>query len=70
MQRGTELGRRFSWFETLRRLPPTSDSRGMLLVSVIGVRSAALILGEPLGLSEVAAMVLTFSDVTLALDTA
>lgn len=33
---------------TLRRLPPTSASTGMLLVPVIGVVSAALILGEPL----------------------
>ena len=39
-----------TWFETLRRLPPTSASTGMLLVPVIGVVSAAFILGEPLGL--------------------
>jgi uncharacterized membrane protein (Fun14 family) len=38
-----------TWFETLRRLPPTSASTGMLLVPVIGVVSAAFILGEPLG---------------------
>ena len=41
-----------TWFETLRRLPPTSASTGMLLVPVIGVVSAAFILGEPLGLRE------------------
>ncbi|MGQ0685305.1 DMT family transporter [Bradyrhizobium sp.] len=56
-----------TWFETLRRLPPTSASTGMLLVPVIGVVSAAFILGEPLGLREVAAMVLTLGGVTLAL---
>ena len=56
-----------TWFETLRRLPPASASTGMLLVPVIGVVSAALILGEPLGLREVAAMVLTLGGVTLAL---
>jgi drug/metabolite transporter (DMT)-like permease len=56
-----------TWFETLRRLPPTSASTGMLLVPVIGVVSAAIILGEPLGLREVAAMVLTLGGVTLAL---
>lgn len=56
-----------TWFETLRRLPPTSASTGMLLVPVIGVVSAALILGEPLGLREMAAMVLTLGGVTLAL---
>lgn len=60
----------FTWFETLRRLPPTSASTGMLLVPVIGVVSAALILGEPLGLREIAAMVLTLGGVTLALNKA
>ena len=59
-----------TWFETLRRLPPTSASTGMLLVPVIGVVSAAIILGEPLGLREVAAMVLTLGGVTLALQKA
>lgn len=59
-----------TWFETLRRLPPTSASTGMLLVPVIGVVSAALILGEPLGLREIAAMVLTLGGVTLALNKA
>jgi drug/metabolite transporter (DMT)-like permease len=56
-----------TWFETLRRLPPTSASTGMLLVPVIGVVSAALILGEPLGPRELAAMALTLGGVTLAL---
>lgn len=59
-----------TWFETLRRLPPTSASTGMLLVPVIGVVSAAIILGEPLGLREIAAMVLTLGGVTLALQKA
>jgi drug/metabolite transporter (DMT)-like permease len=59
-----------TWFETLRRLPPTSASTGMLLVPVIGVISAAIILGEPLGLREIAAMVLTLGGVTLALQKA
>ena len=56
-----------TWFETLRRLPPASASTGMLLVPVIGVVSAAIILGEPLGMREVAAMALTLGGVTLAL---
>jgi len=59
-----------TWFETLRRLPPASASTGMLLVPLIGVISAALILGEPLGLREVVAMVLTLGGVTLALQKA
>jgi drug/metabolite transporter (DMT)-like permease len=59
-----------TWFETLRRLPPTSASTGMLLVPAIGVVSAAFILGEPLGFREAAAMVLTLGGVTLALQRA
>jgi drug/metabolite transporter (DMT)-like permease len=59
-----------TWFETLRRLPPTSASTGMLLVPVIGVVSAAVILGEPLGLREIGAMALTLGGVTLALQKA
>jgi drug/metabolite transporter (DMT)-like permease len=56
-----------AWFETLRRLPPVSASTGMLLVPVIAVIAAAIILGEPLGLRQVAALVLTLGGVTLAL---
>ena len=59
-----------TWFETLRRLPPTTASTGMLLVPVIGVVSAAIILGEPLGLRELAAMALTLGGVTLAVQKA
>jgi len=59
-----------TWFETLRRLPPSSASTGMLLVPLIGVISAAVILGEPLGTREVVAMVLVLGGVTLALQKA
>lgn len=59
-----------TWFETLRRLPPSSASTGMLLVPLIGVISAALILGEPLGLREMVAMVMVLGGVTLALQKA
>ena len=56
-----------TWFETLRRLPPTTASTGMLIVPVIGVVSAAIILGEPLGYRQWTAMALTLCGVTLAL---
>jgi drug/metabolite transporter (DMT)-like permease len=56
-----------TWFETLRRMPAATASTGMLLVPVVGVVSAALIIGEPLGLRVVMAMVLTLGGVTLAL---
>ncbi|KQW20731.1 multidrug DMT transporter permease [Afipia sp. Root123D2] len=59
-----------TWFETLRRLPPATASIGMLIVPPIGVVSAALILGEPLGLREVLAMAITLGGVMLALQKA
>ena len=59
-----------TWFETLRRLPPATASTGMLLVPVIGVVSAAVMVGEPLGIKEVLAMAFTLGGVTLALQRA
>lgn len=59
-----------TWFETLRRMPPATASTGMLLVPLVGVVSAALMLGEPLGLREVLAMLFTLGGVTLALQRA
>jgi drug/metabolite transporter (DMT)-like permease len=59
-----------TWFETLRRLPPVSASTGLLLVPVIAIFAAAIILGESLGLREVAAIALTLGGVTLALQRA
>lgn len=59
-----------TWFETLRRLPPVSASTGMLLVPVLAMIAAAIILGEPLGMREVAATVLTLCGVTMALQRA
>jgi drug/metabolite transporter (DMT)-like permease len=56
-----------AWFETLRRLPPAVASMGTLLVPLIGVISASLMLGEPLGWREGLAMVLVLGGVTLAL---
>jgi drug/metabolite transporter (DMT)-like permease len=56
-----------TWFATLRYLSPSVASTGMLLVPLIGVISAAPLLGEPLGWREASAMVLTLGGVTLAL---
>lgn len=55
------------WFAALRRLPPATASAGTLLTPVIGVVAAAIALGEPLGLRELQAMVLTLGGVALAL---
>jgi drug/metabolite transporter (DMT)-like permease len=56
-----------TWFATLRHLPPATASTGILLVPLIGVISAAPILGEPIGWRECVAMIVTLAGVALAL---
>ncbi|MGU3494120.1 DMT family transporter [Xanthobacteraceae bacterium A53D] len=56
-----------TFFAALRRLPPTVASTSMLIVPLTGTVSAALFLGEPLGLREGLAMVCTLGGVVLAL---
>nr|WP_210260943.1 DMT family transporter [Enterovirga sp. DB1703] len=56
-----------TWFAALRRLPSATAAIGTLLVPVIGIVSATLLLGEPLGWRESLAMALTLSGVALAL---
>ena len=56
-----------TWFAALRRLPPATASIATLLTPVVGVCAAAVALGEPLGLRELAALVLTIGGVGLAL---
>ena len=55
------------WFAALRRLPPATASIGTLLVPIVGVTTAAYALGEPFGVKEITALVLTLSGVALAL---
>ncbi|HZF77363.1 MAG TPA: DMT family transporter [Acetobacteraceae bacterium] len=55
-----------AWFAALRRLPAGAAAAGTLLTPVVGVFSAAVALGEPLGLREVLALGLTVSGVVLA----
>lgn len=56
-----------TWFATLRYLPPATAATGMLLVPLLGVTSAACVLGEPFGWRQTAAMALTLSGVAVAL---
>lgn len=56
-----------TWFAALRRLPSATASIATLATPAIGVVSAAITLGEPLGLREVASLGLTLSGVALAL---
>ncbi len=56
-----------SWFAALRRLPPSVASVGTLIVPVVGSISAAMMLGEPLGVRQGLALFVTLSGVALAL---
>lgn len=55
-----------AWFGALRRLPASTAAVGTLLVPVVGVFSAALLLGEPLGVRELAALALTLVGIAVA----
>src|SRR3954452_3496985 len=55
------------WFAALERLPAATASIGTLLVPVVGVLAATLMLHEPLGLREIAALVVTLGGVAVAL---
>ena len=56
-----------AWFGALRRLPASAAAVGTLLTPVVGVVSAALLLGEPFGWREATALALTVSGVLLAI---
>ncbi|HMM91121.1 DMT family transporter [Bradyrhizobium sp.] len=55
------------WFAALERLPAATASIGTLLVPVVAVLAAAAVLHEPLGLREIAALVITLGGVAMAL---
>ncbi|MGX1107978.1 MULTISPECIES: DMT family transporter [Bradyrhizobium] len=57
------------WFAALERLPAATASIGTLLVPVVGVLAAAAMLREPLSASDIAALVVTFAAVAVALRT-
>jgi len=56
-----------AWFAALRRLPAATAAIGTLTVPIIGIIAAAMMLGEPLGIREALAMMLTLAGVALAL---
>ena len=56
-----------TWFAAVRRLPPATASMATLLTPAIGVISAAVVLGEPLGLRQGLALLLVIGGVALAL---
>ena len=55
-----------TWFAALRVLPASTASIGVLLAPVVGVFSSALLLGDPLGLRQLLALVLTLGGIALA----
>jgi drug/metabolite transporter (DMT)-like permease len=57
----------WAWFKTLDRLPGTVAAIGSLAVPIVGLLSSALLLGEPLGPNEIAALVLVVVALVLVL---
>jgi drug/metabolite transporter (DMT)-like permease len=55
-----------SWFAALARLPASVAAIGTMAVPVIGVVASAMALHEPLGLTQIVALVFTLAGVVLA----
>ena len=55
-----------SWFAALARLPASIAAIGTMAVPVIGVVASAFALHEPLGLTQIVALVFTLAGVVLA----
>lgn len=55
-----------AWFRALRLLPASVATIGTLMVPMIGVSSSALMLAEPIGPRQIAALALTLFGVALA----
>ncbi len=55
-----------TWFRALQLLPASTAATATLMVPLIGVFSAALLLGEPLGWRQLAGLALTLTGVALA----
>jgi drug/metabolite transporter (DMT)-like permease len=54
------------WFAARERLPASVAAIGTMAVPVIGVIAAAIVLHEPLGIGQIAALVFTLAGVALA----
>ncbi|MBO0711346.1 MAG: EamA family transporter [Acetobacteraceae bacterium] len=55
-----------AWFRALAHLPAATASIGTLIAPIVGVSSSAPLFGEPVGLRQLVALVLTLFDVGLA----
>jgi drug/metabolite transporter (DMT)-like permease len=54
------------WLAALQRLPASVAAISTMLVPVIGVLASAYVIGEPLGVAQIAALILTVGSVALA----
>lgn len=55
-----------TWFRALRLLPASIAATGVLISPLVGVLSSALLLGDPLGARQIAALAVTLTGVGLA----
>ena len=55
-----------SWFRALRLLPASTAATGVLLAPMVGVFASAILLGDPLGPRQLAALAMTLAGVALA----
>jgi drug/metabolite transporter (DMT)-like permease len=55
-----------AWFRALRLVPAGTAATGVLISPVVGVIGSALLLGDPLGPRQIAALALTLTGVGLA----
>lgn len=55
-----------AWFRALQLLPAATASIGTLIAPVVGVSGSALLLGEPIGVRQAAALALTLAGMALA----
>lgn len=55
-----------AWFRALQLLPASTAAIGTLIAPVVGVSGSALLLGEPLGPRQLAALALTVTGMALA----
>ncbi|MBV8455604.1 MAG: DMT family transporter [Acetobacteraceae bacterium] len=55
-----------AWFRALSLLPASTSSIAVLLAPLIGVVSSAALLGDPLGLRQLGALVITLGGIGLA----
>ncbi len=55
-----------AWFAALARLPASVAAIGTMAVPVIGVVTSAVVLHEPLGIGQIAALLFTLAGVALA----